>query len=294
MEKEKRIIKCYCHSCQRTTNHDILFSETELSDNDDYWWRYDYYVAKCRGCDEITFLTGITEESEIDYDDEGRPYNPTLYKTYPYQQPIAIGLKNLWPIPTSIATIYKETISALNNKNYLLAAAGYRMVIEAVCLENRIVGKNLELKINNLCKEGIITKHDRDRLHSIRFMGNDSVHMMQASDKDALLLVLDIINTLLNNLYILENRCQRILEGPIKEFADFATLLDKGLKIRKVGEVDILKNLLPHDRRLIREDISKFEKILQNKINDGSYDKLTVCTPPTQGRNQQYKILKTD
>lgn len=168
------------------------------------------------------------------------------------------------------------------------------MVIEAVCLENRIVGKNLELKINYLCKEGIITKHDRDRLHSIRFMGNDSVHMMQASDKDALLLVLDIINTLLNNLYILENRCQRILEGPIKEFADFATLLDKGLKIKKVGEVDILKNLLPHDRRLIREDIGKFEKILQNKINDGSYDKLTICTPPTQGRNQQYKILKTD
>lgn len=291
--KEGKIVTCYCSSCQRNTNHEILFTAKEQGDDDEYWWRREYYIAKCCGCDQLTFLTGTNEEGEVDYDEEGKPFYPTLYKTYPNHQPIAKGLSNLWPIPNSISTIYKETLTALNNESYLLAAVGFRMIVEAVCLENSIKGSNLEIKINNLCKSGLITRHDRDRLHSIRFMGNDSVHLMKVSDKDALLLVLDIVNTLLNNLYILDNKCKRIIEGPITKFKDFESILDEALKSRQIGEVDVLKNLLPKDRRLIKEDIGKFEQELQNRINEGIYDKLILCPPPTQGKNQQYKIVKT-
>ena len=149
----------------------------------------------------------------------------------------------------------------------------------------------METKINNLCKRGIITKNDRDRLHSIRFMGNDSVHAIKTPDKAQILLVLEIVHNMLNGLYILTDKCNQILEGPIKTYDEFLALLEEGIKMRKVGEIDILNNILPPSRRLIKEDRSNFENQLREKISNGEYSKLELCPLPSSGKNQQYKIL---
>lgn len=258
--------------------------------DDDYWWTCDYSITKCCGCGDITFLTETTEEGDIEYDENGNNYIPTKYKTYPFSPQKVAGLSDLWYVPNTISTVYRETIKAFNNDCHLLAATGFRMIIEAVCTENNIQGKTLEVKINNLCKNDIITKHDRDRLHSIRFMGNDSVHQMKVADINALLLVKEIIDIMLKNIYILAKKCSHILEGPITTFEDFCCLLDEGLRTRKIGDTDILKNLLPQDRRLIKEDRSNFEIILKEKIAEGKYTKLSLCPTPLQGKNQQYKV----
>ena len=122
-------------------------------------------------------------------------------------------------------------------------------------------------------------------------MGNDSVHAIKEPDKRQIRLVLDIIHNMLNGLYVLTKECEDILEGPITEFDEFIELLEEGLKTRSVGEVDILKNLLPPSRRLISEDRSTFENQLKEAIANGKFTKLELCPPPTTGKNQQYKIL---
>lgn len=282
-----RIIKCYCPSCEHYTNHEVLHTEVEQGDDDDYWWRRNYSIARCCGCEQLIILTETPEEGDVEYDENGNQYVPTRYKTYPTHEPIAKGLMNLWPTPESISNAYKETLTALNNNCFLLAAAGFRMIIEAVCLENNIQGKPLESKINNLCKKDIITRRDRDRLHSIRFMGNDSVHQIKSPTKEELLLVLDIVNIMLKNLYILENKCSSILDGPIKDFEEFEALLEKGIKNRNIGEVDVLKNIVPKDRRLIHEDLKDFECELQDRIKSGSYSRLSLCPSPQQGKSRQ-------
>ena len=86
-----------------------------------------------------------------------------------------------------------------------------------------------------------------------------------------LLLVLEIIHNMLNNLYVLARKSSDILENPIRTFSDFAELLDMGLKNRQVGDIDVLKNLLPPTRRLIQEDKGKFETELCEKIKSGEY-----------------------
>lgn len=91
----------------------------------------------------------------------------------------------------------------------------------------------------------------------------------------------------------MENKCKQALEGPISRFEDFIVLLDISLTKRQVGEIDVLKNLLPKDRRLIKEDLVKFEQILIKRIQEGKYDKLSLCPAPQQGKKQQYKIEKT-
>ncbi len=285
-----KYVKCYCNSCNRDTNHVIKASENRNSSDEDYWWHCTYSIVECCGCGELSFLTATVEEGEVEYNENGGIEYPTRYKTYPYHKRFANPIKNLWPVPIKIGTIYRETINALNNECFLLAAAGFRVIVEAICLENNIEGKSLETKINNLCKRGIITKNDRDRLHSIRFMGNDSVHNIKKPDTRQISLVLDIIHNMLNGLYVLKEECDEILEGPIKKFEEFLALLDEGLKVRNVGEVDILKNLLPPSRRLINEDKSNFENMLKEVIVKGEYTKLELCPSPASGRNQQYKI----
>lgn len=77
-------------------------------------------------------------------------------------------------------SIYKETVKAINAECYTLAAAGFRAVIESICLDKQIEGDNLEAKVNNMQKAGIITMEDRNRLHSVRFLGNDFPTELQA------------------------------------------------------------------------------------------------------------------
>ncbi len=291
MSENHKFVKCYCDFCEKETNHVIKASETDTSSNDEYWWNCDYSIVKCCGCGTISFLTATTEEGDVEYSEYGEINYPTRLKTYPYHKRFAKTISDLWSIPSSIRIIYKETINALNNECYLLAAAGFRVIVEAICLENKIDGKSLETKINNLCKKGVITKNDRDRLHSIRFMGNDSVHAIKEPDKRQIRLVLDIIHNMLNGLYVLTKECNDILEGPITKFDEFIELLEEGLKNRSVGEIDILKNLLPPSRRLISEDRSTFENMLKEAIANGQFTKLELCPPPTTGKNQQYKIV---
>ena len=81
------------------------------------------------------------------------------------------------------------------------------------------------------------------------------------------------------------------MERPIKTIEEFVALLNDGLKDKTVGSVDVLRNLLPENRRLIREDMTKFEQGLIDLINNGKYTKLSLCPPPSQGRHQQYKVL---
>lgn len=291
MADNTQYVKCYCDTCESETNHAIKATVEVTSPDEEYWWHCDYSIVKCCGCGTVSFLTATTEEGEVEYNEYGEVSYPTRYKTFPYHRRFAKSIRDVWSIPRNISKIYKETINALNNECFLLAAAGFRVIVEAICIENKIEGKSLETKINNLCKKGIITKNDRDRLHSIRFMGNDSVHAIKEPDKRQIRLVLDIIHNMLNGLYVLTKECDDILEGPITEFDEFIELLGEGLKTRSVGEVDILKNLLPPSRRLISEDRSAFENQLKEAIAHGKYTKLELCPPPTTGKNQQYKIL---
>lgn len=289
----KKIIECFCHECGHNTKHRILFSITKHSeDNDDFWWSTEYCIAECCGCGSITFVTLSNDESNIDYNDDGTAEFVTKYKTYPYQKLIAKEVDDIWTVPSKIWKVYRETLRALNDECFLLAAAGFRMIIEAVCLENNINAKSLESKINMLCKKNIITKRDRDRLHSIRFMGNDSVHLIKSPTREELLLVFEIENIMLENLYILDDKCKGILNGPIKTYEEFEKLLDEGLKDKSIDSIYTLKGLIPKDRRLIHEDLKGFESELQKRIQSKKYTKLSLCPQVTQGIGQQYKIIK--
>ena len=288
--EETESIKCYCPICQQQTNHQILFSITEHSDDDDYWWESTYSVVKCLGCDGIQFHKKDMDESMFEYygDGEIEP-NPTI-TTYPRQRQRVKPISRTWDIPSIVSSLYVETMDCLNHSRLQLAAAGFRAIIEAICRDAKIAGKNLETMINNLAKAHIITAKDRDHLHAIRFMGNDSIHSLKKYREEEVVIVAHIVNAIITSLYLIAKEVRQLDIKPISKYSEFEEILDESIAKRTVGEIDILRNFIKHDRRIISEDISKFETELQGHINDGSYTKLSLCPTPTAGRAQQYKI----
>ena len=248
-------------------------------------------MVKCCGCEHVSFDVETYEESNVRYDRDGREEMYSEHVSYPEPEGLLKPIETSWEFPSDVLRIYRETVKAINTECYTLAAAGFRAVIESICLDKQISGKTLEIKINNMKKAGIITMEDRDRLHSVRFLGNDSVHEIKTPERRTLLVVLEIIEGILKSLYIYEEKISSELERPIKTIDEFITLLNEGVADKTVGTVDVLRNLLPENRRLIREDMNKFEQDLIDLINKGKYNKLSLCPPPTQGRHQQYKVI---
>lgn len=284
-------VKCYCPICKQHTNHQVMSEHLYKGDDEEYYWRQTYRMVKCCGCEHVSFDVETFEESNVRYNRDGMEEMYSEHTAYPEREGQLKPIETSWVFPYSVLKIYKETVNAINAECYTLAAAGFRAVIESICLDKKINGETLEIKINNMQKAGIITLADRDRFHSVRFLGNDSIHVIKTPERRTLLVVLEIIEGILKNLYVFEEKISSELERPIKTIEEFVALLNDGLKDKTVGSVDVLRNLLPENRRLIREDMTKFEQGLIDLINNGKYTKLSLCPPPNQGRHQQYKVL---
>lgn len=287
----EKTINCYCSLCKQKTHHYVLAEYSRGSDADaDFWWHEDLRLVKCCGCEHVSFDLESVDESDVEYLEDGSETLVSQHRSYPEKEGFISCVEYTWGFPSNVYSIYKETITAINENCNRLAVAGLRATIEAICIDKKIGYKNLEAKINGLKKAGIITEADRNRLHTVRFMGNDAIHHMIEPSRDSLLLVNQIINGILTNLYVIDNKISGKLECPIRTVDEFIILLDEGLKSRRVGEVNILNKLLPENRRLIKEDLSRFEAELQDMINAGHYKKLSLCPPPKQGHNQKYRI----
>lgn len=276
MSTEVKKIKSYCDTCQGETNHVILFIKKEPSTDPDYHFEKRSMMIECMGCEQVSFRQE-DHDYETRYPDESDnwAYEITIHL---YPEP----LKNHKPVieiylfPAQIRTVYSETIEALKSNCKLLAGVGFRAVIEAICIDKEIPGRTLELKINNLARNRFITDKESERLHAVRFMGNDSVHEMAVPKEKALYVVLEIIEHLLHNLYIIDHHAKPVLDTFISNFEEFEELLFKKLKKFKKDDDFPLAKYIDKDVRRLNGQISTFEAELISNINTNEFDLLAV------------------
>jgi len=286
--------KSYCQRCDFETNHKVLFKETKRSDNEDYDFQIIYMVVQCMGCETISFREEFID-IEAAYPDQFGDWQADItISTYPKELKIKDRLKNLYDLPEKIKLIYNEAIDAFNANCLILTGVAFRAVIEAICLEEKIPGNNLEKKIDNLGCKKLITEKEANRLHSIRFIGNDSVHEMKVPKEKSLRMVLNIIEHLLNNLYLIDSDSDGLLEKVIMHFQEFERLLDKCIKNFASGEEIPLAKILNKDVRRLNGKIADYESELIEKINQNEYTKLEIGKIDTYGndsiKRQHFKI----
>lgn len=294
MEAQKNgSIKCYCSVCGVETNHQILSAASEEYDSEyDDYWRSDYYIVKCMGCDQIQFYQEIRDETTWIYEDDCQIDKPNTY-TFPRSKKLVKPI-DIWVLPLALRSLYSETMDCLNRGNFQLAGAGFRAVIEAICLDNNVNGRDLNTKINNLAKQRIVTEKDKENLHAIRFLGNFSIHCIQRFEEEDLVIVAKIVNAMLTSLYVISGEVEKLTTKPITDFTKFLRILKEGIKEKGIGKVDTLKNLVKHCRLILQESLPDFENELISLIEEGKFPNLSLRPKRSQDAQQQYKIESVD
>ncbi|EMK8059137.1 DUF4145 domain-containing protein [Escherichia albertii] len=265
-------IKNHCNKCRIHTNHIILHSETIYGDPDDYHYAEYYQMVKCCGCDTISFRREFHDLEATYPTGEDEWETPIDIDCYP---PKEITLLKTYQLPDTVRGIFSETCLAIATDSLTLAGIGVRATIEAICIDKGISGKDLSKKINNLATNGYISKKDCARLHSIRFIGNDAAHEITKPSKTSLDAVLQIIEHLLQSVYIFNNTTSS-LPTIIDEYDDFITFLNNKLRAINPNDELPIKAILGKDTRRVAEKLKEFEPVLIKEIQDGIYDKLTI------------------
>lgn len=281
----------YCSSCGQDTKHTLLFFKSKKDEDEVMEYGITHYqIVECNGCETISFRSEThdffaQETGSIEVQIDNFPYDLQNYEP----------LKGVSYLPKKIRAVYNQTLFAFKGKSLLLTGVGFRAVIESICIEEEIKGHTLEQRINNLLKNKFITEKEADRLHSIRFLGNDAVHEMEIPREDKLYLVLSIIDNLLKNLYIIDKDAKSKLDSIIKDYTGFTELLIKILPKFKIGDEKTLKEIIGKHIRQINVDLNILEQALIDGIKKGAIDylELGVSKPTEEDKtNQQHFILK--
>lgn len=168
-----------------------------------------YEIVKCEGCEEHRFRHRHWD-SDSNLDENGEPEE--LIKVYPQDAAAERATKFTLgdELPEKVYDIYKETISAFNAGAFTLCGAGLRAIVEALCIEQGVKGRNLDEKIKELVTKKLLAEPQAELLHEERYLGNTAVHELEAPSKGELEDGLQIIEGLLHTLYILPTHAKRM------------------------------------------------------------------------------------
>jgi hypothetical protein len=207
---KKRI---FCNYCKQDTNHDLKGEHAvKTSATDwDFQEHSTYRLWICMGC-EHGLLEQEYENSEMLMSDgaDGIEYY-SEFSYYPERSQHDLTTKQYTKLKPKLASLYSEAITCYNKKALILCAAGLRALLEGICQDKRIKGRNLKTKIEGL-KVLLPNKNIIRNLHHFRFMGNEAVHELAAPKPAELALAIGVIEDLLNFLYELDYKASQLRE----------------------------------------------------------------------------------
>jgi len=200
--------RLYCNRCNGDTHHENVWHGAREEDlyaigdtGEDGPFLQEttvYKLWKCLGCESVL----LQERSGIEQSDDWEIHY------HPKRNRHGVKAKYFNKLPQRLSTIYKEAVTCFNSESWTLCAVGLRALIEGICTEKDISGRNIEKKIDGLMKilpENIVTN-----LHSLRFMGNKAAHELEPPSGYDLTIALEVCEDLLNYLYELDYKTSRL------------------------------------------------------------------------------------
>ena len=206
--------RVYCNRCGRETNHvckgEHRHEYTELDGPGGrptgWWHRNIYRLLICAGCETATLEESYTDVSHYDPEQDDDFYYQISYS--PQRKHGSQRVKRFRQLPKKLDQIYSEAVQAYNATLHVLCAVGLRALIEGICTDKGIKGRNLQERIDAL--EGLLPKNIVENLHNFRFMGNEAVHELTAPGDTELRLAIEVCEDLLNYLYDLDYKTSRL------------------------------------------------------------------------------------
>lgn len=205
--KKKRL---YCNWCKQETNHELKGEHKAVYGNPEAGEMREvltYRLWICMGCEK-----GLLEEEY--WNDVAMPNLPddfAEFEYFPKRSRHSVVAKPYSKLKPELKAIYREAITCYNEEAPILCTAGLRALLEGICQDKRIKGKNLKVKIDSL-QTRLPNKNIIRNLHHFRFMGNDAVHELAAPKANELALAIGVIEDLLNFFYELDYKASQLRE----------------------------------------------------------------------------------
>lgn len=268
-------LECYCIDCCKETKHKTVCEHLD-SFRDDYSYDIFYQIIECLGCGRKSFRQA-SYDLEQAYPTYGGNWEiPEDIQTYPRALVGHKKIEDIWSLPSIVRDIYSEVLVAMQEGSNILAGFGLRATVEALCNDLNIKGRTLEVRINRLSQSGFISKIDAERLHGIRFMGNDAAHNIIKPKDLSLSVALQIIEHLISSVYILDDKAKGNLDTIVSTFDSFIEILNEKLCLFSSGDEYPIAKYLGKGMRRIKDARTTLEKELILKINNGEYNKLSL------------------
>lgn len=247
-------VNSYCSNCEQYTNQNVLAEQVETH-RGDYTCNQIYQIIECLGCDTKSFRNVFQDIEQAFQIPDGEWEVPTSITVYPKFIKNHRSLDGEDYLPSTVRQIYKEALLAFQEGAFILTGLGLRGTVEAVCKDLKIIGQNLEIKITQLAMAEYISRKEAERLHGIRFMGNDAAHETKKPEETQVLAALKIVEHLLSSVYIIEEETQDKIETLITEFVQFEELLNKKLKLLNIGDEIPIIGIFGRDIRRIKNSV---------------------------------------
>ena len=170
-DMEGQQISIPCSSCGGSRrNHRVIkdYIDQWRNEDDSVFGQSVYQICQCAGCDSVRFRIESWNSDDID----PRTGNAEIHESiYPEAADSTSPSIDILDLPDSISRIYRETVIAFNAGALILTGGGLRAIVEALCIDKNVQGRNLQEKIDNLAQQGFLAKPQADLLHEERYLG---------------------------------------------------------------------------------------------------------------------------
>lgn len=201
-------IVTHCPDCSYNTNQLVVHTKKILSKIFNYPGKKsktyeEFMIVQCLGCDTLSFVKRIIGKEFYDKENKRNFIEENFPEKEIMQDTELLSIEDVSKLPPQLRKLYEEVEIAFEYEANLLAGIGLRMLIEAICLNQKIEGANLKIKIERLHSNGFIAKNDIPILDKLREIGNSTAHEIKGFSNHKLKFALEIVNHVLKSIYVL-------------------------------------------------------------------------------------------
>ena len=204
-ETEGSTVWIHCNDCRSRTKH-ILVKRIRSSgeDNDQgFRWSTTWDVLQCRGCEEVV-LRRVFWFSENENEQENF-FPPRVSRWTPSWAAF---------LPSDIKRLLEEVYRALQADSSSIGMMGARSIIEATMISKVGDLGTFADNLKGMEEAGVLSRTNRQFLEVALDAGNATIHRGHRPDADQLNTVMDIVENLLQSVFVLEKPTKR-LKGAI-------------------------------------------------------------------------------
>lgn len=194
----RNIQRLHCNGCHGKTLHKLL-KETHddgselYNEEDPVWWHIVHQMFECAGCKSVV-VRRSHEFSEWDYPDV-RFFPPPVSRHKP---------EWFHKLPASLLSLLSEVYNSLDADTRALPLMGARAILDMIIVDKVGDVGTFTDKLKKLESQGFISQKNREVLDAALDAGSAAAHRGYAPKMAEVHAVMDIVENLLQAIYVLD------------------------------------------------------------------------------------------